>query len=156
MSEEPIPLDDLDVLPDPQPIPVPVPVPVPPPGAGDGVTPVPVPVSPPEKVEDDKIALVDWDEDSPSGETPRKMIGPKLTSSNHNEECNRPLKMTGKVATRCRLFRAKIADAALLHMENAINEWLDEGEVEIKFATQCIGTLEGKRPEPNLLVLVWY
>jgi len=41
-------------------------------------------------------------------------------------------------------------------MIDQINEWLDENEVEIKFIGQVVGTMEGKTPEPNLIVTIWY
>jgi len=68
----------------------------------------------------------------------------------------RPLNMTGTGATRCRMFHSKLTVAALDHMIDQINEWLDENEVEIKFIGQVVGTMEGKTPEPNLIVTIWY
>ncbi len=69
---------------------------------------------------------------------------------------NRPVNADGKGATRCRLFYSKIAVSSLVHMENQINEWLDGGSFEVKYVGQCIGVMEGKTAEPNLLVTVWY
>jgi hypothetical protein len=74
----------------------------------------------------------------------------------HKEEYKRVPNNNGTGATRCRLFRSKIAAAPLEHMENLINEWLDGAEIEVKHVGHLVGTVEGKRPEPNLLVLVWY
>jgi len=74
----------------------------------------------------------------------------------HKTEYKRALNNTGTGATRCRLFHSKIALSSLEHMENQINEWLDDNEIEIKQVGHLVGTLEGKRPEPNLLVMVWY
>ncbi len=68
----------------------------------------------------------------------------------------RPLNMTGTGATRCKMFHSKITVAALSHMIDQINEWLDENEVEVKFVGQVVGTMEGKTPEPNLIITVWY
>ena len=68
----------------------------------------------------------------------------------------RPLNADGSGATRCRLFHSKIAVASLEFMEHQINEWLDAEKIEIKHVSQIIGTMEGKRPEPNLMVIVWY
>jgi len=68
----------------------------------------------------------------------------------------RSLNANGTGATRCRVFHTKIAIAPLENMEKQINEWLDGEEIEIKHVGHLIGTMEGKRPEPNLLVLVWY
>ena len=69
---------------------------------------------------------------------------------------NRPMNTDGKGATRFKMFHSKIALAPLEHMEKSINEWIDGDEIEVKHIGQIIGTMEGKRPEPNLLVMVWY
>ncbi len=60
-------------------------------------------------------------------------------------------------ATRSRVFHAKLADAAFNHMTDQINEWADSDEsIEIKFATSCIGVVEGKHADPHLIVTVFY
>ena len=41
-------------------------------------------------------------------------------------------------------------------MQRQINEWLDSDEIEVKQVGHLIGTMEGKRPEPNLRVMIWY
>jgi len=64
--------------------------------------------------------------------------------------------VTGQGATRCRIFHSKIAAAPLENMEQAINEWLDSEKIEVKNVGHVIGTMEGKRPEPNVIVMVWY
>jgi len=68
----------------------------------------------------------------------------------------RALNMTGTGATRCKLFHSKLTVAALDHMIEQINDWLDENEVEVKFVGQVVGTMEGKALEPNIIVTVWY
>jgi len=68
----------------------------------------------------------------------------------------RPLNLTGQGATRCRVFHSKIAVASLEFMEGQINEWLDKEKIEVKAVGHVIGTMEGKRPEPNVVVVVWY
>jgi hypothetical protein len=68
----------------------------------------------------------------------------------------RPLNVNGAGATRCRLFHSKIALASLQNMESQVNDWLDGEKIEVKQVGHLIGTMEGKRPEPNLLVMVWY
>ena len=71
-------------------------------------------------------------------------------------ELKRALNTDGSGATRCRVFHSKIAIASLEFMEKQINEWLDSETIEIKHVGHLIGTMEGKRPEPNILVMVWY
>ncbi len=60
-------------------------------------------------------------------------------------------------ATRCRTFRTKLNDGAVAYMNNQINEWLDRNpEILIKFSTSTVGVFEGKHPEPNLIITVFY
>jgi len=72
------------------------------------------------------------------------------------KQFKRPLNLTGTGATRCRIFNAKITVAAMDHMTEQINEWLDANEIEVKCVNQVVGTLEGKTAEPNVIVTVWY
>ena len=71
-------------------------------------------------------------------------------------EFRRPLNVTGKGATRCRLFHSRIAVAPLEHLEQQVNEWLDSEDIEIKHVGQSVGIMEGKTAKPNLVVMVWY
>ncbi len=60
-------------------------------------------------------------------------------------------------ATRCRTFHAKLNDASLAHLNDVINEWVDNhDDVEIKFATSSIGVVEGKHQDVHLIVTVFY
>jgi len=68
----------------------------------------------------------------------------------------RPVNVTGTGATRCRLFHCKIADSSLEHLENQINEWIDDEGVEVKHVGHMVGLMEGKHTEPNVIVIVWY
>lgn len=138
------------------------PVPVPPPGAespaeGDAQDHEPVPVPPPaaKKAEETPIQLVEADDVKPAK---RKAFGSAAARAGFaiKTEFQRDLNLDGTGATRCKLFHSRIADGPLLHMETLINEWLDENEIEVKFATQTIGMMEGKRSEPNLLMMIWY
>lgn len=70
---------------------------------------------------------------------------------------NRALDPLAASATRCRTFHCKLADAAISHMNDQINEWADaRDDVRIKFATSCIGVVEGKHADPHLIVTVFY
>jgi hypothetical protein len=65
--------------------------------------------------------------------------------------------LTGAGAVRCRLFNSKLSVAAMEHMVNSINEWLDANQIEVKHVAQVVGTMEGKTTqEPNLIVTIWY
>ncbi len=158
-EEEPISLE-----PDTAPVPVPPPTPrssggksTPPLRAAVGPQPVPVP--PPAKKlveEDETITLVDDADVSSPTTSVKRISGAAARGLEHKRQFERPLNLTGKGATRCRVFTSKISEGPLLHMENTVNEWLDTEEIEIKHVGHVIGTMEGKRSEPNLLVMVWY
>ena len=71
-------------------------------------------------------------------------------------EFKRPANVNGAGATRVRVFHTKITLASVDHMIDQINEWLDSEQVEVKFVNQVVGVVEGKKPEPNLILTVWY
>jgi len=106
--------------------------------------------------EDEPISLVESDEDSDFAAGGVKTFGIAGGPGAEKREHRRPLNVDGAGATRCRMFHSKIAIASLEYMENQINEWADSDQIEIKHVGHVIGTMEGKRPEPNLLVMVWY
>jgi hypothetical protein len=171
-DEEPLPIEldvDDESSDEPQPVPVPPPSqqqasgPVPVPPSGQQGEPKPVPPPQPQKKGEDldePIKLIDDGEaGEQSGSLQRKMKigGAAARGLTHKDEFKRPLNNTGKGATRVRTFNAKIAEGPLLHMETVINDWLDSNDdIEVKHVTQTIGVMEGKRAEPNLLVMVWY
>jgi len=68
----------------------------------------------------------------------------------------RPPNSSSQGAIRCRIFRSKIAVASLEYLENQINNWLDGEDIDVKHVGHVIGIMEGKTPEPNLIVTVWY
>lgn len=73
------------------------------------------------------------------------------------QELRRPLLKDSPNATRCRTFHCKLADASFGHLNEQINAWVDgKDDIEIKFATSCIGVVEGKHADPHLLVTVFY
>jgi hypothetical protein len=108
----------------------------------------------PAKDEDDEepITLV---EEGETGATAMRTFGTAAAVA-RKSQFKRTLNVTGTGATRCRIFHSKIAIAPLEHLEGDINDWLDSEEIEVKQVGHIIGTMEGKRPEPNLLVIVWY
>lgn len=105
--------------------------------------------------DDEPISLVDSEDSSDFKPGGIKMIGAAAEEA-HEEVFKRALNVNGSGATRCRLFHSKISVASLEFMQHQINEWLDNNEIEIKQVGHLVGTMEGKRPEPNLLVMVWY
>jgi len=136
----------------PEPVPVdPEPVDIEPILLENEPEPIPVPPEPAEQ-EEEVIALVEPGESD--GESKVRAIGAALQAREQKYE--RPLNLTGQGATRCRIFHSRIAEAPLEHMQQTINEWLDKEEIEIKHVSQVIGIMEGKTPEPNIIVTVWY
>jgi len=103
--------------------------------------------------EDEPIRLVD-SEGEPNSQL--RAFGAAALGGGREEKFKRPLNVNGQGATRCRLFHSKISLTPLEHMEQSINGWLDAEQIEIKHVGHIIGTMEGKRPEPNLIVMVWY
>jgi len=80
----------------------------------------------------------------------RKILGPT------KEAFSRAPNLTGAGAVRCRIFFSRIAVAPLTYMEQQINEWLDSNQIEVKAVAQVVGVMEGKSPEPNVIITVWY
>jgi len=124
------------------------------------------PVSPEEQPDDEPINLVESKEPSPEEpigvaksavrSASLKAFGAGAAAAAKRKQYTRPVNLPGTGAVRCRLFHSKIAPVPLEHMEEQINDWLDGEQIEIKHVGHVIGTMEGKRTEPNLIVMVWY
>ena len=111
----------------------------------------------PIPLEGDEQALpLEGEDSAQQGSTRIQAFGAAVLRAEKKTEFKRPLNLTGAGATRCRLFNSKITVAALDHMVAQINEWLDGEKVEVKCVDQVIGTMEGKKPEPNVIITVWY
>lgn len=109
----------------------------------------------PIKLDDEDDEPIALEETEGTGATKVKMLGAREALA-RKAEFKRPLNLNGTGATRFRMFRTKLAIASLEALEDQINEWLDSQEVEVKHVAQVIGTVQGKTPEPNLIVTVWY
>jgi hypothetical protein len=80
-----------------------------------------------------------------------------LAASAAGRTFRRPLLLDTPNATRCRVFHAKLADGAFMHMCEQINEWVDgSDEIQIKFVSSCIGVVEGKHADQHLIMTVFY
>jgi len=111
----------------------------------------------PLPLEDDEEPLaLEAESQAAEGSTKIKAFGAFAAGAEQKQAFKRPLNLTGAGATRVRMFHSKIAQAPLDHMIETINEWLDGEQIEVKFIHQVMGTMEGKRPEPNVIVTVWY
>ena len=114
-----------------------------------------------ERTEDEPIDLIDIEAEE-SGRTPTQIRafgrGARAAAAElrHEEILKRPLNVTGQGATRTRTFHSKLNDAALALLDQAINEWIDSGGIEVKCVSSCIGVFEGKKPEPHLILTVCY
>jgi len=109
----------------------------------------------PLETDEEALPLAD-DGGSSGGPSKIQAFGAAAFRAEKKEEFKRPLNLTGAGATRVRLFNSKITVAAVDHMIAQINEWLDGEQVEVKSVSQVIGTVEGKKPEPNIIITVWY
>jgi len=105
--------------------------------------------------EDEPIGLVAEEVEQAAGQQKMQAFGHGLGTM-AKSEFRRPLNITGGGATRCRIFHSKIATGPMEFLEKTINDWVDESGVEIKFVSETVGVLEGKRAEPNLIVTIWY
>ncbi len=86
-----------------------------------------------------------------------RAFGGAATIRTRGAHLSRPLLQGVPAATRCRTFHCKLTDAAIGHMNDQIDEWADSDDhIEIKFATSCIGIVEGKHNDPHLIVTVFY
>jgi hypothetical protein len=109
--------------------------------------------------EGESLALV---EDSEGGDKQDKspvhgFSGSGVAQNQLKGEYKRPLDPAGRVATRVRMFHARLSDGATRNMEDQVNGWLDANpDITIKFAETTVGTWEGKHSEPNLIMSVFY
>ena len=112
-----------------------------------------LPIARPIEDPDDAISLAEESDES-SKNTVKIMGTRKILAS--KETFTRTPTLTGAGAVRCRVWYSRIAVAPLQYMEQQINEWLDANQIEVKSVTQVVGVMEGKSPEPNVIVTVWY
>jgi hypothetical protein len=120
--------------------------------------------------EDEPIALATEDEDetgsgSPAGSGAGSFIGraggtgggTTFAGPAIERQYQREL-LKNASATRCRTFHCKLNDSSFARLNEVINDWVDANEeIEIKFATSCIGLLEAKHStDPHLIVTVFY
>jgi hypothetical protein len=106
--------------------------------------------------EDEPLGLVD--SPAPTAMRPggMKTFGGGVKASDQKVSLKRQTNADGTGATRCRVFNSKVTVAALQHMENQINEWMEGSTFEIKHVGHVIGTMEGKTAEQNMIVMVWF
>jgi|CXWL01.1.fsa_nt_gi hypothetical protein len=80
-----------------------------------------------------------------------------LGGEHHDEKLKRHLGGANEPPTRCRTFHSKLTPAALSHMDELINEWLDtHPDVFIKHVATTVGPFEAKHVEQHLIVSIFY
>jgi len=113
---------------------------------------------------DDQIEPISFEDDDDEVDMSQSRIqvmsaGSMLASAGKWDESRyqRALDPQHAGATRCRTFHSKLNEGAIEFMNNAVNEWLESDKnIVMKFATSTIGIFEGKHPEPNLILTVFY
>jgi hypothetical protein len=120
------------------------------------------PPKPPQPAADEPIALdeelAELDEAPKSAGNPvasKIKFGPDIGHKKH--DWKRKPHVTGTGAIRVKSFHAKYSEQGVEHLDDMINEWLDDHpEIEVKFVTQTVHVFEGKIREPALVMNVWY
>lgn len=124
--------------------------------AGGGTA---VATAPHRDITDEKISLVD-DRPVPTGGSGliRSFAqGSTLAGAHHDATLTRPLTGPHDPPTRCRCFHSKLTPAALAHMDDLINEWIDHHpDIYIKKVTSTVGPFEAKHVEQHLIVTIFY
>lgn len=83
--------------------------------------------------------------------------GSTLAGAHHESQLKRSLTAPTEPPTRIRTFNSKLTPAALAHMDDLINEWIDANPgVYIKNVTTTVGIFEAKHAEPHLIVTIFY
>lgn len=78
------------------------------------------------------------------------------TRKPHVDHWKRTPNVTGSGAIHVKTFVTKLRLDAIEHLDEQINNWLDNHpEYEVKFVSQTVGDLVGKRTEAALFVSVW-
>ncbi len=78
------------------------------------------------------------------------------TRKPHVEHWKRTPNVTNTGAIHVKTFVAKLRLDAIEHLDEQVNNWLDNHpEYEVKFVSQSIGQLVGKRTEDALFISVW-
>ncbi|MCC6680005.1 MAG: hypothetical protein IT445_03790 [Phycisphaeraceae bacterium] len=120
---------------------------------------------PPEAMDDDgepgeeALRPIELSQDLESGEGDPQAAGMIRTFGSSRREASRWKRKPQKSshgASHMKTFVAKLRLDAIDHMDNQINEWLDEHpDYDIKFVTASVGTLVGKTTEEALFLNVW-
>ena len=107
--------------------------------------------------DDEPISLVEGSDSDDAGDGLSKVRQRDLgLKQSHEITYKRAMNLTGAGATRCRLFYCRVAVEAIENMQERINKWIDDDDIEIKHVSQALAVMEGKNPKPNIVITVWY
>ena len=84
-----------------------------------------------------------------------RTFGSKGLKDDPSQKWKRKPNVTGKGAVHVKTFVTKLRLDAIDHLDDQINEWLDDHGYEAKFVTSTVGKLVGKISEDALFVNVW-
>ncbi len=119
-----------------------------------------LPPPPTRDITDEKLDLIDELEMPKGREAPKIMSfaqGSSLGGAHHESELKRKLGGMSEPATRCRTFHSKLTPGALAHMDDLINQFLDQNPgTYVKLASTTVGMFEAKHPEPHLIMTILY
>ena len=83
--------------------------------------------------------------------------GSTLAGAHHDAKLKRKITGPTEAATRIRTFHSKLTPAALAHMDDQINEWVDsDPNIFVKTVNTTVGPFEAKHVEQHLIVTIFY
>lgn len=104
--------------------------------------------------ETEELESIELSEEDPEAEA--KRIETFDRHGQYQENWKRAPNKTGQGATHIRTFVAKLRLDAIDHLDEQVNEWLDEHpDYEVKLVTTSIGVLTGKLKEDAIFMTVW-
>lgn len=106
--------------------------------------------------EDETPGEIELEAEESTQDKPQRSIRTFGDQSKQVKTWKRQPNADGTGATHVRTFVSKMRLDAIEHLDEQINEWLDEHpELEVKFVTTSHGTLTGKTKEEAMFVSVW-
>lgn len=110
-------------------------------------------------IADEPVALIEESAERVAGTSLIRSFstGSTLAGSHDDTRYKRPLAAANLPATRVRTFHGKLTEAGVAHMDEQINDWLEEHpDIFIKNTTSSIGMFEGKTKEPHVVLTLFY
>lgn len=105
---------------------------------------------------DDRLDLEPDDAPAAAGDGHSSKIRTFAQKRGPGQQWRRKPNTTGHGAAHVRTFVSKLRLEALEHLDEQVNDWLDEHpDYEVKLVTTSVGQLIGKNPEDALIMNVW-